>query len=274
MPKRPLSVQNQDQEQTSTIVTRSGSKRSSTNDPNPPKKSKQNDENKENLDTEPIAESDAATDEGTIHPTNKQYLVYKTSNSKQDDFIISKTARYWTLKYRKDLYHCCPDVYGMYIHNDFSGYGQLEVIENCLLDLTKTIFLRQEGLLRFSRKAPDDINYVLAFRRLETLTILLEYADEYPNVDDGERVYGIQRVIAACYVTILRGLLPTIMFEKLDKFDEILVKKLKRVSRQIPNFKQVLELALLLGYQYVTTADLFSAYTKVLQVLKIPMQFF
>ena len=84
-----------------------------------------------------IADNDGA---GEDHPTNKQYLIYTNSNPNKDGYVISKTARYWSLKYRKDLRHVIPDLYNMYIHSDFECYGELEVVENCLMDLTKTLF--------------------------------------------------------------------------------------------------------------------------------------
>jgi hypothetical protein len=225
-----------------------------------------NDDEFEETPEEPISSLADNDNNGEDHPTNKQYLVYKNPNPKQEDYIISKTARYWSLRYRKVLRHVNPDLYGMYIHNDFSCYGELEVVENCLLDLTKTIFLVQQGVLIQSRKPADKINYLLGFRRLEALTILLDYTDGISGIDDGGRFYDIIRVIGACYVTILRGLLPKIMFEKIENIDEILVKKLKKISQQLPNFKQVLEQALIIGHMFLTIADVCSAYTKILQV--------
>jgi hypothetical protein len=56
------------------------------------------------------------------------------------------------------------------------------------------------------------------------------------------------------------------MFEKIENFDENLIKKLKQISKKIPNFKQVLEQALCVGYIFLTIADVCSAYTKILQV--------
>jgi hypothetical protein len=215
---------------------------------------------------EPISSLADNDKDGEVHPTNKQYLLYKNPDSTKEDYIISKTARFWSLKYRKVLRHVNPDAYGMYIHSDFSCYGELEVVENCLLDLTKTIFIVQQGVLNQSRKPADKINYILAFRRLEALTILLDYTDGISGIDDGDRFYDIMRVIGACYVTILQGLLPKIMFEKIENIDENLVKKLKKISQQLPNFKQVLEQALIVGYMFLTIADVCSAYTQILQV--------
>lgn len=298
MSKRVLSVQNQDQPQRSSIITRSSAKRTSTNETISTKKTKLDKENIPEKETEPEPKivsppiinptvdntekeqeeeeeeeeinypiSVIADDEnGKDYPTNKQYLIYENTKSNKEPYIISKTARYWSQKYRKVLCHVHPDAYRMYIHNDFSAYGELEVIENCLLDLTKTIFIVQEGIFNYMRKDDDKVNYILGFRRLEVLTILLDYTDGISGIDDGERFYEIIRVIGACYVTILHGLLPKIMFEKITNIDENLVKKLNKISKQIPNFKHVLEQALIIGHSFLTIADVCSAYTKILQV--------
>ncbi|CAF3907382.1 unnamed protein product [Rotaria sp. Silwood1] len=208
-------------------------------------------------------------DKGKDYPTNKEYIIYENTHS---PLIISKTARYWLNKYRKNLSHVNPDAYNMYIHADFNCYGELEIIENCLLDLTKTIFIvQQQGILNhlnFQRKSSDKVNYILGFRRLETLTYLLDYTDSISGIDDGDRFYSIIRVIGACYITILHGLLPNIMFKKLDTIDDkILIKKLNKILKQIPNFKQVLEQAIIIGYLFLTIADVCSAYTNILQIV-------
>jgi hypothetical protein len=148
----------------------------------------------------------------------------------------------------------------MYIHNDFICYGELEVIENCLIDIAKGIFLKRKGRMSFA-------HYITAFRRLEALIIVLDCSDNFPGMDDGERFVEILRVIGACYVTILRDLLPKSMFnnEELTK-DEM--KILNKISHQLPNFKEVIERALTLGYMHLTIGDTFSAFTNILQVSK------
>ena len=45
--------------------------------------------------------------EGTIHPSNKEYFIYQNT----EPSIISKTARFWSRKYLKVLHHVNPDVY-------------------------------------------------------------------------------------------------------------------------------------------------------------------
>ena len=203
-------------------------------------------------------------DNGEDHPRNKQYLVFRKSNT--EDYVISKTARYWSLRYRKVLRHINPGLYGLYIHADFSCYGELEVVENCLRDLTRTLFFVQQGVVNVPQKSAEKVNYILGFRRLEALTILLNYTDGISGIDDGDRFYDIMRVIGACYVTILRGLLPKAMFEQMTTVDDNLVKRLRSLARQIPNFKHVLEQALIIGHGFLSIADVCSAYTKILQV--------
>jgi hypothetical protein len=147
----------------------------------------------------------------------------------------------------------------MYIHNDFVCYGELEVIENCLLDIAKGIFL----------KSRHPMNYILAFRRLEALTIILDYANAFCGIDDGDRYFQIIRVIGACYVTILQGLLPKPMFIQLNNeelsYDDM--KKLIKISHQIPNFKGVLKQALIVGHMCLSIGQICSGYTKILQVI-------
>ena len=339
MPKRPLTVQNKEnnpnpqQPPTTNTKASTSTKRTSTNDPIPAKKAKTDTSHVEQENRPPnpnpaptatlihnpllpllygllrrnVHDADADADESDVdsddsyissspdevdeepenqqaapmslladnihngedHPTNKQYLVFKNSDPNKEDYIISKTARYWSLRYRKVLRHVNPDLYGMHIHNDFSCYGELEVVENCLRDLTRTLFYVQQGVINVARKPAEKVNYILGFRRLEALTILLEYTDGISGIDDGDRFYDIMRVIGACYVTILRGLLPQEMFEQLTTIDENLVKKLRRLARQIPNFKQVLEHALNIGHLFLTIADVCSAYTKILQVCSL-----
>lgn len=303
MPKRQLTVRNKENEQ-QPVATRSSAKRASTNDPVPSKRSKtlheEKDTEKENQPeplvaaaaSEPAVQpvvsevlnvSDDEDDEGEEidyppsfrekkdqsedHPTNKQYIVYEQAN--QPAVVVSKTARYWSNKYRKVIRHVYPDTYDLFIHNDFNCYGELEIVENCLLELSKSIFVVQQRNLarvQYVRKPANAINYVLAFRRLEALTILLEYTDSISGIDDGERFYDIMRVIGACYVTILRGLLPKSMFTKVERPDDELIKKLKRIAKQIPNFKQVLEKSMIVGYMFLSIADVCSAYTTVLAV--------
>lgn len=43
---------------------------------------------------------------------------------------VSKPARKMAAKYAQDVDKRDPDIFGMYIYNDYHGYGTVEVIEN------------------------------------------------------------------------------------------------------------------------------------------------
>ncbi|CAF0786459.1 unnamed protein product [Didymodactylos carnosus] len=195
----------------------------------------------------------------------KDYIVYKIG-SNNEEFIISKTADFWSTKYCKQISHCSPDNYGLYIYNDFNGYGQLEAVENCIKDIT-TLFYTHTIT---SKQRKDDVNYVNAFRRIEALNIVLDYADDMPSIDDGDRFQQFMRVIGACYVTICQNLLPKPMLT-LQKKDEALKKSmeksLKKILSQIPNFKFVLERAIKIGYPMSTVGDTSTVYTKILSII-------
>ncbi|UJR14865.1 hypothetical protein I4U23_001850 [Adineta vaga] len=194
--------------------------------------------------------------EGTIHPTNKQYFIYEGT----DLGMVSKTARFWSRKYLKVFQHVDPDVYNMYIHNDFLCYGELEILENCLLDIAKGTFLKHKGQM-------NSTNCITAFRRLEALTIILERADSFPGMDDGERFIAIMRVIGACYVSILASLLPPSLFHgnSLDSDDEM--KKINKLAQQLPNFKEVLKRALIRGRMFLQIGYIPTAYTNFLYTI-------
>ncbi len=146
----------------------------------------------------------------------------------------------------------------MYIHNDFICYGELEIIENCLIDIAKGTFLKHKNHMNFT-------HYITAFRRLEALTILLDCSNNFVGIDDGDRFVEIIRVIGACYVSILSGLLPKPMLDNgiLTNDD---IKKLNKISQQLPNFIEVIHRALILGRMFLSIGFIPSAYTKILQV--------
>ncbi|CAF1173248.1 unnamed protein product [Rotaria sordida] len=263
MSKRYRDIENKENEpeQSSSLIN--------INEPNPKKKVKLID-TKNIQHFEPLSDDDDDDDEdkgpwpiesiiqnndGTIHPTNKQYILYENTEPN----MISRTARFWSRKYLKVLQHVDPDVYDMYIHNDFVCYGELEVIENCLIDIAKGIFLKHKKQMNFS-------HYIFAFRRLEALTIVLNSSHYFIGIDDGNRIDEILRVIGACYVTILRGLLPKSMFNNEELNDDDM-KKLNKISQQLPNFKQVIKQALILGHILLSIGDPRSAYTNVLQTI-------
>lgn len=282
MSKRLLTVQNQNQNQETKIITRSATKRASTADPptsteektTTKKKKIEEKENHPQVEVESESDSDESNDDeidypknykprgiqGEDHPENQQYLIIDEGSS---PIIVSKTALYWSWKYRQIIPHVYPDSYRMYIHADFNCYGELEIVENALLDLTKAIFIVGQGK---QRKAAERVNYVHAFRRLEGLTILLDHTDGISGIDDGDRFMEFMRVIAACYVTILRGLVPKELFHPSIKIDDNLKKKLKKLARKIPNFAWTLEKAMIIGDMYLHIGNTYSVYTNVMRV--------
>lgn len=108
-------------------------------------------------------------------------------------------------------------------------------------------------------------NYIFAFRRLEALTILLNCSNNFVGIDDGFRFIEFIRVIGSCYITILRGLLPKAMFNDGVLNDDD-IKKLNKIYQQLPNFKQVIKQALILGHCILTIGDIRSAYINILHV--------
>ena len=152
----------------------------------------------------------------------------------------------------------------MYVHNDFLCYGELEIIENCLLDLAKGTFLKHKGQL-------NSTHQITAFRRLEALTIVLEHSDNFPGIDDGPRFCALLRVIGACYVSILVSSLPKSLFHGASLDDEE-TRKLHKVAQQLPNFKEVIKRALIRGHMYLQIGSVPTAYINVLHV-SFPMNF-
>ncbi|CAF1147992.1 unnamed protein product [Adineta steineri] len=193
--------------------------------------------------------------DGAIHPDNKQYYIYTNT----DLMMISHTARFWSRKYLKIFPHVDPDTYDMYIHNDFICYGELEIIENCLVDIAKGTYMKHKDQMNMT-------NYITTFRRVEALTVVLQRSSNFTGIDDGQRFHGIIRVIGACYVTILVNLLPKSMFDNTPITDDHM-RKLIKFSQQIPNFKQVIKQALILGHMLLSIGSIVSAYTTVLQTV-------
>ncbi len=146
----------------------------------------------------------------------------------------------------------------MYIHNDFVCYGELEVIENCLIDMANGLFLKRKTAMSFS-------HYITTFRRLEALLIVVDCADNFPMMDDGGRFEEIVRVIGAGCVTILHDLLPKSMFNN-EELKEEEMRKLIRISHQLSNFKDVIKRAIILGHSLLTIGDTFSSFTNILHV--------
>ncbi|CAF4917788.1 unnamed protein product, partial [Rotaria socialis] len=60
-------------------------------------------------------------------------------------------------------------------------------------------------------------------------------------------------------------LLPKTMFND-EEFNDDDLKKLNKISQQLPNFKQVIKQALILGHDILSIGDIRSAYVNILHV--------
>ena len=191
MPKRVLAARNQDENEPSSSTTRPSGKRLKTDDKKEEKKTP--------------AKTKTKSKEQTV---NEEYTTARVRVNKSKPMVVSKTALFWSDKYLQMTQYgngngngnSDPDADDMDIQYDFSCYGELQVVGNCVADLATTVFFFQERT-----KTTKRVDYVLAFRRLEALTILLEHANGFSIIDDGELFYQFMRLVGACYVTILRA---------------------------------------------------------------------
>ena len=151
----------------------------------------------------------------------------------------------------------------MYIHNDFVCYGELEVIENCLLNLEKDLFSPAQKTISFVRS-------IHSFRRWEAMILLLDYASAFVGIDDGVRFSALLKLIGACTVTILRRLLPKSMFNTDEncQFSDDDVTQIEKISQRLVNWKEILEQTLVLSNRLLSIGALCSAYTNIVQVKK------
>ncbi|TCD69881.1 hypothetical protein EIP91_005958 [Steccherinum ochraceum] len=85
-----------------------------------------------------------------------------------------------------------PDMFDMYIYNDFFDYAQLDLVDKQLSAIHSKIVKR---------------DYTEAFYLLETLSVFQDLAGlSYPMADDGERIELTDKVYGASLVTVLRAL--------------------------------------------------------------------
>lgn len=105
MSKRPLDIEDKENEEPSSSTEPIRTKRSKTVE------DEEDDEEDEELDdeeNEPLSIGAVIEhNEGTVHPTNKEYFIYENT----EPTMISKTARFWSRKYLKVLHHVNPDAY-------------------------------------------------------------------------------------------------------------------------------------------------------------------
>ncbi|THH30689.1 hypothetical protein EUX98_g3495 [Antrodiella citrinella] len=85
-----------------------------------------------------------------------------------------------------------PDLYAMYIYNDFFNYAQLDMVDKQLSSIHSKIVKKE---------------WNEAYQLLETLSVWMEMANlSWPMVDDGERVKYTDKVYGAALITVIRAL--------------------------------------------------------------------
>lgn len=85
--------------------------------------------------------------------------------------------------------NCCTDMWDVYIYNDFTGYGEIELLEN-----TVNAFEKEWKKAR-GRKSEE------LFWRVEALALFLFGGQrEWMMCDDGERVSALRRLIASMFL--------------------------------------------------------------------------
>lgn len=105
MPKRPLDIEEKENEEPSSSTEPIRIKRSKAIEDDHEEEEEIDDDGEEN-EPLPIA-AVIEQNEGTVHPTNKEYFIYENTEPP----MISKTARFWSRKYLKVLRHVNPDTY-------------------------------------------------------------------------------------------------------------------------------------------------------------------
>lgn len=107
MPKRPLDIEEKENEEPSSSTEPIRIKRSKAiEDDHEEEEEEEIDDDGEENEPLPIA-AVIEQNEGTVHPTNKEYFIYENTEPP----MISKTARFWSRKYLKVLRHVNPDTY-------------------------------------------------------------------------------------------------------------------------------------------------------------------
>ncbi|KAI1871409.1 uncharacterized protein JN550_004403 [Neoarthrinium moseri] len=103
----------------------------------------------------------------------------------------------WTVicDYRRRATYTCPDFFGMYVYNDFNGYGLQELIENLLASLDEEL----------KKKSHDDksLKHMWAMSAALIHWLLVEQLNPWMGLDDGERVQETVRLIGLSFLATL-----------------------------------------------------------------------
>lgn len=85
--------------------------------------------------------------------------------------------------------NCCADMWDVYIYNDFTGYGEIELLENVV-----NAFEKEWKKVR-GRKSEE------LFWRIEALALFLfRNPGQWNMCDDGERVCSLRRLISSMFL--------------------------------------------------------------------------
>lgn len=88
----------------------------------------------------------------------------------------------------------CPDMFEMYIYNDFEGYGQIEMIEN--------LIVAHDKLLKKGTDTKDLWTQMVSFGLFLTNAEL----DAVSMVDDGERYFELMELVGLAFLSALNEL--------------------------------------------------------------------
>ncbi|KAI1258102.1 hypothetical protein MGN70_001148 [Eutypa lata] len=108
--------------------------------------------------------------------------------------------RTWTkcCDLKKRAFYTCPDAFGMYIYNDFNGYGIQELVQNTLIDFDK----------EFSKKTHNDdrLNEMWCIASSFVHWLLQDELGPWFMMDDGELFTATNEMIDLMFVTVLNEL--------------------------------------------------------------------
>jgi hypothetical protein len=128
--------------------------------------------------------------------TDNQRENWPTKNPDGTDhlYYVSKPGMDNYAKMMGEATNCDSDMHGVYISNDFTGYGQIEVLENAIRSW------QQE----FQKKNPraEELWF-----RMEPIALWMNSDEvEWHMVDDGDRVVALCKLVAALFLETFRAL--------------------------------------------------------------------